>query len=260
MAGKSYGICTLSIVPVRRDPSDKSELVTQLLFGESAEVLEHRDNWIKIRTIYDDYEGWMDPKQLTALSRSYLDKIQASPIFVTSDLVQLAIWNKNQICPVVIGSSLPLYGEKRFLINDVPFIFEGNVINTTAPNHRRILENAYMYLNAPYLWGGRSPFGVDCSGFTQMVFKLCGIPLPRDAWQQAEKGRPLPRMTDARPGDLAFFSNPEGQIKHVGIILSDNQIIHASGRVRIDLLDDQGILNRDVNKHTHQLKMIRRMT
>ena len=173
-------------------------------------------------------------------------------------MVQIAVWNKNQICPVVIGSSLPLFNEHKFNFGGVDFTFDGNVIDSDKSDITRLLEHAYMYLNSPYLWGGRSPFGIDCSGFTQIVFKLCGIVLQRDARLQAEHGTTINLIEESKPGDLAFFDNAEGKISHVGIIIPGNQIMHASGRVRIDKIDHQGIYNEELKGYSHNLRVIKR--
>ena len=151
-------------------------------------------------------------------------------------------------------SEIATYIEKS-LDND----FIGNVIDVCSPNYTRLLENAYMYLNSPYLWGGRSPFGIDCSGFTQMVFKLCGISLPRDTGQQVELGVTINLIEESKTGDLVFFDNAEGKISHVGIIIPGNQIIHASGKVRIDRIDHQGIYNDEMKNYSHNLRVIKRI-
>jgi len=109
------------------------------------------------------------------------------------------------------------------------------------------------------LWGGRSPFGIDCSGFTQMVYKLCGMPLKRDAWMQAEQGQDIHLLDETQPGDLAFFDNEEGRIIHVGILTTKNRIIHASGKVRLDSIDHQGIFNSETKRYTHNLRLLKRL-
>lgn len=253
-----FAICNLSIVPVRKDPSDKSELVSQLLFGEMVEIVDNKDNWRKIRMLYDDYYGWVDKKQIASIGEDDYLKINLSTNYISSDLVQLAIWNNNQLCPLVLGSSLPLYKDHKFFVGTTGYTFDGNVIELPT-KEKRLLENAYMYLNAPYLWGGRSPFGIDCSGFTQMTFKLSGIPLKRDARDQAEQGETINLISESQPGDLAFFENDEKKIVHVGIILPNGQIIHASGWVRIDRIDHQGIFNEETKEYTHKLRLIKRI-
>jgi len=253
-----FAICNLSIVPVRAEASDKSELITQLLFGEAVEVIDKKEQWRKVKLLHDDCIGWIDVKQVTQLSDDELSAIQAQPGTITFDIVQLVIFEQNHIIPIVLGSSLPFYVSKRFHFSGMEYTYDGSVKTMAKPDKSQLLENAYMYLNAPYLWGGRSPFGVDCSGFTQMVYKLSGLPIRRDAWQQAEQGTTVNLLEESLPGDLAFFDNPEGRIIHVGIILPGNKIIHASGRVRIDKLDHHGIFNETQQKYTHKLRVIKR--
>jgi len=252
-----HAISKLSIVPVRKEPSDRSEMVTQLLFGETCEVMETEGSWSKIKTDYDRYTGWVDTKQVTRLDDEEAQKLSDSPLSVSSDLVQLVI-NGQEIIPVVLGSSLPFYYGKKFFIGEKEFSFDGNVKTMTGPDASKIVENAFMYINAPYLWGGRSPLGLDCSGFTQMVFKLSGIKLLRDAFDQSGQGKKI-SFEDAKEGDLAFFRNDDNRVVHVGIILSNNRIIHASGKVRIDKLDEEGIFNEETGKHSHKLAVIRRI-
>jgi cell wall-associated NlpC family hydrolase len=252
-------VCNLSVIPVRREPSDKSEQATQLLFGETAEITGEEGNWRKIRITHDNYIGWVDKKQILQLTDQQWSELNAAVPYVSSDLVQLAIWNKSQICPVVIGSSLPRYNSHKFILSDTEISYDGNVIDVSSSQPNRMIEQSYMYLNSPYQWGGRSPFGIDCSGLTQMVFKLCGMKLNRDAYQQAEQGETVNLIEESVPGDLAFFDNAEGKIVHVGIILPANHIIHCSGRVRIDRIDHQGIFNEETRTYSHKLRIIKRM-
>ncbi|MBI3502778.1 MAG: C40 family peptidase [Bacteroidetes bacterium] len=257
-----YGICNLSIVPCRKEPSDKSEMVTQLLFGEHFEVLEEKKSWTLIRIAYDGYECWIDKKQFLPLN---VKGINDSTTAVSTDLVQLAEGENGKMISILLGSSLPKFSNKEFYLGKEKYSFEGEATFPFAKNsplkkgdERGLSEIAKWYLNTPYLWGGRSPFGLDCSGFTQMVFKLCGIKLKRDAHQQAEQGTTLSFLEEAKEGDLAFFDNEEGRIVHVGILLGDEKIIHASGKVRIDKLDHQGIYNEDLKKYTHRLRVVKR--
>ena len=261
-----FGICNLSVVPCRKEPSDKSEMVTQLLFGDYFEVLEEKKSWTLIRVAYDSYECWIDKKQFLPLND--VKGISDSTSAVTTDLVQLAEDENGNMISVLLGSSLPKFKDKSFSIGKQRFSFEGEIIFPFAKKKEHSIgEIAKWYLNTPYLWGGRSPFGLDCSGFTQMVFKLSGIKLKRDAWQQAEEARPdepfgrgktLSFLEEAQQGDLAFFDNEDGKIVHVGILLGKEKIIHASGKVRIDKLDHQGIYNAEMKKYTHRLRVLKR--
>lgn len=255
-----YGICDVSAAPVRLEPSDKSEMVSQLLFGETFQVLKKKDQWVRVKMSLDGYEGWMDEKQFIKIPQDYYDKILAEPPHIALDLVQSAVSNQRHI-PILAGSDLPGFDGMNFRIQKEKFIYNGQAIDD---NHNRNIERfmekcSLKYLNAPYLWGGRSPFGIDCSGLTQVIFKMMGIKLPRDAYQQAELGETIDFAAQAREGDLAFFENNEGRITHVGIVLSDSRIIHASGRVRIDKLDQYGIHNKELKKYTHKLKSVKRL-
>ena len=252
-----YGICNLSVVPCRKEPSDKSEMVTQLLFGEHFEVLEEKKSWSLIRIAYDGYECWIDKKQFLPLND--VKGISDSTSAVTTDLVQLAEDENGNMISVLLGSSLPKFKGKSFSLGKQKYSFEGEIAFPFSKKKEHSIEEiAKWYLNTPYLWGGRSPFGLDCSGFTQMVFKLSGIKLKRDAWQQAEEGKTLSFLEEAQQGDLAFFDNEDGKIVHVGILLGKEKIIHASGKVRIDKLDHQGIYNAELKKYTHRLRVVKR--
>ena len=252
-----YGISNLSIVPMRDEAADQAEMVNQILFGEHFKVLESRKKWSKIRLAHDNYEGWICNKQWIEIPEEDYKQLDKDVSTITTDI--LDIITKEQHQPIVIGSILPTYKSGYALINNEMYKFDG----LTTPGFsqkEKLVENALMYLNAPYLWGGRSPLGIDCSGFTQMVYRLQGISLPRDAYQQAEVGTTLSFVEESEPGDLAFFDNKEGEITHVGIILADNHIIHASGKVRIDRIDQQGIFNTEIGSHTHKLRLIKSIT
>ncbi len=243
---------------MRKEPSHRSEMVSQVLFGEHFEVFENTNGWCRVKLAYDHYEGWIAFSQITAINLEEYIKLNKEQYCVSVDLVQIMI-HENSLFSIVIGSSMPHFKDHTCRLGDTAYRFEGNV---KCPEKlmvtRGIVENAYMYLHSPYLWGGRTPFGIDCSGFTQLVYKLAGIRLKRDAWQQAEQGTLIHLIDEARQGDLAFFDNEEGKITHVGIILPNNQIIHASGKVRIDSLDHHGIFNTETKKYTHNLRIIKR--
>ncbi len=246
-----YGICNLSIVPLRNEPADTSELVSQVIYGDFFKILDKRKKWSKIRLAFDKYEGWIDNKQYVEINESEYKTLSKEPLKLSTDLVEFIEDENHQLFPITIGTQL----NGLSLLNHS---FEGNFINkkTNKPN---IVKIAFTFLNAPYLWGGKTPFGIDCSGFTQMVYKLNGYKLLRDASQQATQGEALSFIEESEPGDLAFFDNNEGAIIHVGIIMKDNYIIHAHGKVRIDRLDHSGIYNVDKNIHTHKLRVIKKI-
>ena len=242
---------------MRDEAADQAEMVNQILFGEHFKVLEIRKKWSKIRLAHDNYEGWVCNKQWIEIPEEDYKQLDKDVSTITTDILDIITKDHHQ--PIVIGSVLPTYKSGHALINNEMYKFDG----LTTPGFtqkEKLVENALMYLNAPYLWGGRSPLGIDCSGFSQMVYRLQGISLPRDAYQQAEVGTTLSFVEESEPGDLAFFDNKEGKITHVGIILADNHIIHASGKVRIDRIDQQGIFNTEIGSHTHKLWMIKSIT
>jgi gamma-D-glutamyl-L-lysine dipeptidyl-peptidase len=254
-----FGICLLSVIPVRSDPSDKAEIVTQLLFGELVVVNESHEKWMKIRIVYDNYEGWVDPKQITVLSENEFYRLSKSTVVYSKDLVEVVQDGNQKLIPILFGSTLRNVSDGKFHIHDISFSFSGQL---TDPGDsfriNKIIEDALLFLNAPYLWGGKTPFGVDCSGLTQIVYKVNGIELLRDAAQQATQGETISLIDEAEPGDLVFFDNEEGKIVHVGIIIEKNKIIHASGKVRIDAIDHHGIYNLELQKYTHNLRLIKR--
>ena len=246
-----YGICPLSIVPLRAEPKNISEQTSQLLYGEFFTILELQKSWSKIQNDGDGYEGWINNKHFLFIEKSIFQKLQATKKKYAGDLVDF-IWKDNDILfPVPIGSlvsSAQILGHR----------FEGKELNETNPKSK-LVSTALHYLNSPYLWGGKSPFGIDCSGFVQCVYQLHGIQLPRDAYLQAAQGKALGFIDESEPGDLAFFDNNEGKITHVGIIMPDYHIIHAFGQVRIDRLDQTGIFDSLQNTHTHKLRVIKKI-
>jgi len=252
----------MSIVPCRKEPASTSEMVTQLLFGEHYEVKEVVGDWVRIQTALDDYPCWISEKQHHPIEASEYAFLQNNAIPVSSEFVYIisdTISKRN--FPVTIGCKLPfLLPNSPFSTDKMQFVFDGTSIHPElkkpAPS---IVSSAYLFLNAPYLWGGRGPFGIDCSGFTQLTYRLNGYALPRDAWQQAQLGQSLSFVEEALPGDLAFFDNAEGKITHVGIVIGDGQIIHASGSVRIDKFDHYGIHHSEKKHYTHHLRVIKRL-
>lgn len=256
-----FGIINLSIVPVRAEPSDRSEMVTQLLFGELLVVEEYRTTWACIRNVYDNYEGWVDRKQIQQIEEEEFNRLNKyNPCYV-NDLVEvvhdLETYN---VIPVVMGSKFRNLNDNIFIVAGKKYEYTGQfVCSGKEVSLKSVLEHAMMFINTPYLWGGKSPFGLDCSGFVQLVYMLSGVYLLRDSSEQAGMGEHISFLDEALPGDLLFFDNKDGEITHVGIYLKDHEIIHASGKVRVDKIDHQGIFNTDLNKYTHQLRLIRRI-
>ena len=251
-----FGLCNLAIIPLRIEPNDRSEIVSQVLFGEHFEVIEQQKQWAKIRLDYDHYEGWIDSKQFLEITPQDFETLCQDAVILNGDLVEYITAPGNVLMPIPLGASITFLN--NVTINTSNFDFEGlRVCGIKAKSE--IIPTSFLYLNAPYLWGGKTPFGIDCSGFTQMVYKLNGYKLQRDASQQAMQGEALSFIEESEPGDLAFFDNEEGNIIHVGIIMEDNYIIHASGKVRIDRLDHLGIYNAEVNRHTHKLRVIKKI-
>jgi len=246
-----YGICHLSIVPLRFESSDKSELVSQLLYGDHFKIIEKRKHWSKIRLAFDSYEGWIDNKQYQEIDENQYIQLQNSDLKLSIDLVEFIEDSHEQLHPILLGSTL----NGLSVLNHK---HDGSIVEGRK-SKSNIIQTAFLYLNSPYLWGGKSPFGIDCSGFTQMVYKLNGYSLLRDASQQSTQGEALSFIEESEPGDLAFFDNNEGQIVHVGLIMQDNYIIHAHGKVRIDRLDHTGIYNVDQKTHTHKLRVIKKV-
>lgn len=251
-----FGICNLAIIPLRIDHSDRSEIVSQVLFGEHFEIIEQHNQWSKIKLQFDGYEGWIDSKQYQIISEAEFHQLSNDVMVLNADLLEYVVGPNNLLLPITLGSSLSFLNHSDINCNHLSF--EGTKISGSKPKDC-ILSTAFMYLNAPYLWGGKTPFGIDCSGFTQMVYKLNGYKLLRDASQQALQGEALSFIEESEAGDLAFFDNEEGNIIHVGIIMEDNYIIHASGKIRIDRLDHLGIFNAKLNKHTHKLRVIKKI-
>lgn len=254
MSEMETAICPLSIVPVRAEPNDRSEQVTQWLLGETAAVLERMAKWAKLKFHHDGYEGWADVKQLAL----HPEGTEPGTVRAVEQFMHVSTAAGALIVP--FGAVLPSFSAGSFRISGELLTYPGRTTaQASGTPIMRLLALKDQWLNTPYLWGGRSPFGVDCSGFTQMLFLACGLPLQRDAWQQAEQGAQVDFIDMATSGDLAFFDNDEGRIIHVGIILGDRKIIHASGRVRVDSIDHQGIFNKEERRYTHRLRVIKRL-
>ena len=251
-----FGISTLSIIPLRSEPNDRSEMTSQLLFGEHYKIIEIQKKWSKIQIAHDKYIGWISNNQVSEIQEDEFERLEKEIPTLTTDILDIIEGNFHQ--PIVIGSVLPFFKSDHALIDNIMYKFTGNKTQGFSQK-KQLINNAMIFLNAPYLWGGRTPFGIDCSGFTQQIYRLHGINLARDAYQQYESGKIISDIKEIEAGDLAFFENKSGKIVHVGIIMDNNQIIHASGKVRIDKLDKKGIFNVNKQKYTHKLKSIKKI-
>ena len=241
---------------MRKEDSHRSEMVNQLLFGETMSLLEQKGEWLRVRTLYDDYEGWLTQHLVTPVTETVA---LAEPFYVASSLVN-PVTLPDQLINLPMGSFLTGYDEETRLLWDPDYKYHGTFRDIRKPFASDLLRKTiHAWINAPYLWGGKTFMGVDCSGFVQTVFKLLGKKLPRDAYQQALTGTAISNLGEAAEGDLCFFNNEEGRIVHVGILLSQQQVIHAAGKVRVDRIDPGGIINIDHGKRTHTLHSIKRM-
>lgn len=250
---QSTAYCKVSISPVRAAAADSAEMVTQLLFGELVDIIEEGEKWLKIRTYQDNYEGFIDPKQVRRLTKKEVSRWLDGLSYLSDTTAEIVTpWGKQLIFK---GSFLPFNCKESFSIGNDEFgiLNDPSFALSTNP-----VEIATQYLNAPYLWGGKTPFGIDCSGLTQMTFRFLEINLPRDASQQVEFGNDI-LFEERLPGDVMFFQNEAGKIIHVGILIDDEQIIHASGQVRTDNYDERGIKHYSNEYYTHHYVALKRM-
>lgn len=259
----SFGIADLSIIPMRREQSERSEMVSQILFGELFEILEMGEKWVYVRLVHDDYQGWVDRKMVLLVSAEYARKYQEEPPILATEVFNIVLKEGDYGNKLIVsGSVFPFFDAvtRKMQIGEDTYTLVSKMKDVGIDSLRDLIVGyALMYYNTPYLWGGRSPYGIDCSGLSQMVYRMAGIDLPRDASQQVTAGKDYSFIEEAMPGDLAFFGDDTGAITHVGIIWEQNRIIHASGRVRVDKIDHQGIFNEDLKRYTHNLKVIKSM-
>ena len=252
-------ICLLSVVPMRKEAAHRSEMVSQVLFGEYVSITEKKDDFVFVKCLFDGYEGWVQANQLQTVKEGEVFETNiftngfSSLVTKNDSSLQVPylspVYNASQMSFTIAGTQL------NYLLQT-----QQTWDNKTLSFNETTLQAVYQpFLNTPYLWGGKSVFGIDCSGFAQQVFKMFGIKLLRDAYLQAEQGSAVPNLAESKYADLAFFQNDNGKVTHVGIILDNHQIVHASGKVRIDPIDASGIINSDTSKRTHQLHSIRRV-
>jgi hypothetical protein len=248
-------ICENVFVPLRSGPSHKSEMLSQVLFGEKYSVIDMAGTWLKIETVFDKFMGWIDMEHLQH------SPVEGNPCGLTLNRSLLCYKNDKTKMMLEAGCEVfnPDFEDKFFYIGKNQYIADREFNNKFITTNDSLSESAMKFINCPYIWGGRVPSGIDCSGFTQLVYKIHGIPLPRFSSSQAEAGINIDFIDLAEPGDLVFFDDDRGVISHVGMIISKGLVIHAAGRVRIDTIDHQGIYKPEINGYSFKLRTIRRV-
>lgn len=248
-------ICVNVFVPLRSGPSHKAEMLSQVVFGEKYRIIDEIGHWYKIETVFDNYTGWID---INHLQQEEEEKDQKGYVLNRSLLCY-----KEDKTKLVLEAGCEMYDpdfeNKVFHAGGRTYSVSDNFNPSFIKINESIADSALRFINSPYVWGGRLPSGIDCSGFCQLVYKIRGVKIPRDSWQQAEAGTNISFIEETRPGDLVFFDNERGRISHVGMILSHGLVIHASGRVRIDTIDHQGIYKNEIGEYSHKLRTIRRI-
>lgn len=246
-------ICQNLFIPLRTGPSHRAEMGSQILFGERYEVVDTAGSYSRIKLLFDDYHGWIDNDHVIPIEA---DNSAGHEILAT----ETTAWPDNSP-PLILPAGSEVYDitADRMGFTNGTLRFRSDKPLVTAPLKGDPVSTALRYLNIPYLWGGRTYMGMDCSGLVQTVYKVHGVSLPRDSFLQADAGRTINMLSEALPGDLLFFDNKQGKITHVGMLHSEGTVIHCSGSVRLDMIDHQGIFRRDMNRYTHRLRIIRRV-
>lgn len=250
------------VVPMRREPRESAEMLSQLLFGEFGQILDTNDSFVYIKNHFDSYEGWVDTKMILPISEKEFEELLSQPISrVNAPIADVVDESDQSTMRLTGGSVLPFYDETSasFGFREERYKINACLVNTTTPKAvEHIVVTAKSFLHSPYLWGGKNTFGIDCSGFVQVVFSINGYLLSRDASQQVLEGKEVVDLSEAKAGDLAFFEK-NGKITHVGILLSSEEIIHASGQVKIERIDPKGIISNSTKKYTHHLVALKRI-
>lgn len=254
------GICEYAYLPLRAGMSHRSEMVSQVLFGEVFEIVARHSDWTKIRLLHDNYCGWIETVTVSSYVGDSHDASYVKNRYVVCDSPTMMIKNEKLQMFIPKGSLLPesAFAERNFNIGANNYYILSDFSERGGMDTRsRVIADAEALIETPYLWGGRSQWGIDCSGFVQLVYRMSGLLMPRDASEQVKEGKTMSFVMEAQPGDLAFFDDDEGNIVHVGIVYSSTEIIHASKKVRIDRIDHNGIYNDELKKYTHKLRTMK---
>lgn len=251
-----HAVCCVPVSPLRLAASHESEMKSQLLFGECCKIILIEKDWVLVQCEYDEYEGWC---QLSHITEIILDDYLYGKKDLAAEWINTVQYNGYPM-QIPFGSSLTAMtnGKAEWKKNTIQFSGKVWEMKLAKPDLKEIKTIAFTFLNTGYLWGGKSVFGIDCSGFTQSVYKFFGIKLGRDAWQQANQGEAIGFLQEAKMGDLAFFDDADGKIIHTGILLNENEIIHAAGKIRVDKIDALGVVNSETGQRTHNLRIIKR--
>ena len=253
---KSFGLVILPVVPVRSEPADQSELVTQLLYGETVEILESAEKWLYVSLLSDGYKGWVDKKMILL---NFIPENSKKQV-LTQALVACIEKNGTGIFYLPGGSLVPVSESGSIYVGGTEFIYPAGIFDLPEETKQQIVvELALRFLHAPYLWGGKSVLGIDCAALVQIVYSMIGIQLPRDAGDQLVFGEVVDFIDEAIAGDVAYFENSAGEIVHVGILISSSEIIHASGKVKVEKIDSNGIISTENGMYTHKLRVIKRL-
>lgn len=267
-----------SIIPVRSNPQESSEQQTQILFGETCTIIEQKPRWNRVKLDSDGQEGWVDSKMVTPMAKKEYNtykKDYEQAALVAYPMAYAISENNGQTIPLTAGTRLTKYNNGSFSVLGVRFRIDPAMVlaNYLTFDEQHLIQVLRFFLNVPYLWGGKNAMGMDCSGFTQVIMSLFGKKLLRNASQQATQGRTITTLKNAKAGDLVFFDHfdnentqKERKITHVGILLDAERVIHCSGRVKVEKIDQKGILSREytsnTNKegiYTHRLLAIKRV-
>ncbi|MFN3135442.1 MAG: NlpC/P60 family protein [Candidatus Kryptonium sp.] len=250
-----FGICNVGTAPVFKEPSMRSEQTTQIILGETFDVLEIKDDWVRIRLHFDGYIGWVYKPQMALMDgdkfSEYMNKPKIEFISNFGFIYSKPDVNSVVLREVVVCSALNYLDSKDgWLKVELPdgthgFIRKAQTrqfktgVKKQNVNASDIIQTAKRFLGISYIWGGKTPKGFDCSGFVQTVYRINGIQLPRDSDMQWEVGEYIGKdFSKFKKGDLLFFSSDGRRITHVGIFTGkDKEIIHASGFVRLNSLD-----------------------